>query len=193
MKVMRVVPHLVILFLLGGCFSTNSDRAGSVLINGRTYKRFGKSVRVSQMAPDFTALDTTFFPVRLYDLRNYLVVLNVIPGIDDEISRIQTLRLIRDATTVSPLVKVVTISMDQPMTQIRFCRLNGLKNVYMWSDLAHREFGKQYGLSLIERGVLSRAVIIVREDGRISHIDIPVDQSSEPDYAEALDILRQLL
>ncbi len=182
---------LSLLFTAFGCIS--GEGAGRVRVHGRYHKMEGKPLHVSQLAPDFTVMDMTFSPVRLNELRGSLVVLNVIPSVDDSLSEKQTLTLLRDASAVSPLVKVVTISMDQPLTLKRFCVTHGLKDVYMWSDLARRDFGTKYGVFIPDYSFLARSIFIVREDGRISHVDVSGELSREPDYAEAIDILRQLL
>ena len=190
--------RLILLFfamsaVLCGCSSSRVGRTGSVSINGRPVSRYGRNVRVGQLAPDFVALDMTFSPVNLNDLRGYLVVLNVVPSLDTAVCRKQTRRLLEEAPKVSPLVRVVTISSDQPFAQKRFCSDEGLEDIFVWSDAARREFGVNYGVFLADRGLLARSVFIVREDGRIAHIEIMKEMTKEPDYAEVIDILRQLL
>ena len=87
---------------------------------------------------------------------------------------------------------VLCISRDLPFAQKRFVDDEGLENVINLSDFRDRNFGKDYGLEIIDgafEALLSRVVIVLDEDGVVIHSQQVPEIGEEPDYLAALKTL----
>jgi thiol peroxidase len=84
------------------------------------------------------------------------------------------------------------ISRDLPFAQKRFCGAEGLENVVNLSDFQEGSFGKTNGLNIIDgplAGLHSRAIIVVDENGKITHTEQVAEIVDEPNYEAALAAL----
>ena len=88
-------------------------------------------------------------------------------------------------------VKVLTVSMDLPFAQKRWCGAEGIANLQTVSDFRDREFGRNYGLRIQENGLLARSVFVVGKDGRITYAQLVPEITQEPDYAPILAAARE--
>jgi thiol peroxidase len=147
------------------------------------------TVSVGDAAPDFTVMKTLVEPVSLSSFKDKTVVLNVVPSLDTPVCATQTKRFNQEAAALGPDVVVLTLSVDTPMAQARWCGAEGVSNVVTASDFKDREFGDRYGLRIKELGLLARAVIVVK-GGRVTYMEICKELSKEPDYESALAAVR---
>lgn len=86
------------------------------------------------------------------------------------------------------------MSLDLPFAQGRFCSTEGIEKLTTLSDFANKEFGKSYGLLLESSplaGLLTRAVIVVNKEGKVVHIEVCEEITSEPDYQKAIKAVEQ--
>ena len=89
-----------------------------------------------------------------------------------------------------PNTTVITVSMDLPFAQKRWCGAAGVKNVMTVSDFKDRDFAKKYGVMMAPNGLLARAVFVVDESGRVVHVEYVAEVTTEPDYKAALAALK---
>lgn len=78
------------------------------------------------------------------------------------------------------------------MPKKRFVDDEGLDNVVNLSDFRDRNFGKDYGVEMIDgpmEGLLSRAVLVLDENGHVVYSQQVEDIGQEPDYLSALKTL----
>jgi thiol peroxidase len=76
--------------------------------------------------------------------------------------------------------------------QSRFCGAEGLENVINLSDFNTGAFGKDYGLEISDSvlaGLHSRVIIVIDENGVISHTEQVGEIANEPNYDAALAAL----
>ena len=88
--------------------------------------------------------------------------------------------------------EILCISRDTPFAQKRFIDDEGLKNITNLSDFRQGDFGKDYGVEMIDgpwAGLLSRVVIVLDEEGKVLHTQQVPDIDDEPDYLSALKSL----
>lgn len=161
------------------------ERTGQVNFKGNGVTLLGPEVREGGPAPDFTALNMDLEPVRLSDLLGQVVILSVVPSVDTSVCATQTRRFNEAAKKHG--ARVVTISMDLPFAQKRFCEVNEVKNLIMLSDFKDQEFARAYGLKVKELGLLARAVYVIDREGKVVFCDICGDISEEPNYEKALE------
>ncbi len=163
----------------------------SVTFKGNPVTLAGDPPVEGQVAPDFTALDAGLAPVSLSSFRGTPVVLNVVPSLDTPVCERQTRYLAEQASTAG--FKLVTLSMDLPFAQKRFCETFQLPNVITLSDYKDRQAGQTWGLTIRELGLLTRAVFVLDGDGVVRHRQIVPEIAQEPDYAPALETVKSLL
>lgn len=132
------------------------------------------------IAPSFSALNAEMKPVTLDSLKGGIVIISAVPSIDTKVCELQTIRFNNEAASLK--AKVITISMDLPFAQKRFCDSFSIANSITLSDFKDREFAKNYGLYIKELGLIARSVFLINEDGKIVYSEIVKDITEHPDY-----------
>ncbi|MCS7299868.1 MAG: thiol peroxidase [Spirochaetia bacterium] len=143
-------------------------------------------VEVGDVAPDFTAYDTNLNPVKLSDFRGKKVIISSVPSLDTSVCDIETKKFNDIAKKLDPNVVILTISMDLPFAQKRWCGANDVQNVKTVSDYKDREFATKYGVYINELGLLARVVFVVDENGKVKYKQVVKEVASEPDYDDVL-------
>ncbi len=166
------------------------ERTGLVTFKGNPVTLTGNPVRAGDKAPDFTVTDNNLNEVRFADFKGNIVIISVVPSIDTPVCELQTEQFNREAASLS--ARVLTISMDLPFAQRRFCDSFKIGNVTLLSDYREREFGQRYGLLIKELGLLARAVFIIDKDGIVAYTQIVKEIGEQPNYAEVLAEARRL-
>lgn len=164
----------------------------TVNIKGTEVHTEGQMVKVGETAPDFTGVQKDLSEMKLSDFKGKRVVLNVFPSLDTPTCAASVRHFNADASALENTV-VLCISMDLPFAQSRFCTTEGLENVIPVSLFRNEEFAKGYGLRLADgplKGLMSRAVIIVDEDGKVVYTELVKNVSEEPNYEAALKVLK---
>ena len=80
-----------------------------------------------------------------------------------------------------------------PFAHNRFCEAEGIDNAIPLSEMRHREFGKKYGLDILDgpmAGLLARAVVVLDESGKILYSELVGEIAAEPNYEKALEALK---
>ncbi len=152
----------------------------------------GRPPAVGSIAPQFNLCKTDLSPITLADLKGKRVVLNVFPSIDTPVCASSVRRFNVAANKLDNTV-VLCISMDLPFAHARFCGSEELDMVVTASDFRTGDFGKAYGLRIADgmlAGLLTRAVIIINEAGKVIYTEIVPEITQEPDYDTALKELR---
>lgn len=163
----------------------------SVTFKGNPMHLVGDPPTEGQPAPDFTALDAGLQPVSLSSFRGAPVVLNVVPSLDTPVCERQTRHLAEEAAKAG--FKLVTLSMDLPFAQKRFCETFQLPNVVTLSDFKDRQAAQGWGLGVQELGLLTRAVFVLDADGVVRHRQIVPEIAQEPDYQPVLATVKSML
>lgn len=169
-----------------------TPKGETVNIKGTEAHTEGQMVKVGETAPDFTGVQKDLSEMKLSDFKGKRVVLNVFPSLDTPTCAASVRHFNADASALENTV-VLCISMDLPFAQSRFCTTEGLENVIPVSLFRNEEFAKGYGLRLADgplKGLMSRAVIIVDEDGKVVYTELVKNVSEEPNYEAALKVLK---
>ena len=120
-------------------------------------------------------------------------MISSVPSLDTPVCDAQTRRFNEEATSLGDDVVVLTISMDLPFAQKRWCGAAGVDKVVVLSDYRSGEFGRAFGVLIKELRLLARAVFVVDRDGTVRYIQIVDEITNEPDYDAALAAVKQLL
>jgi thiol peroxidase len=171
------------------------ERTGEAFEAGMQLTVVGERLRPGQPAPDFfleylNPADSALSTVRLADTTGKVRLLNVINSIDTPVCHIETCKWEKLRDEVPDDVVVYTISMDLPFAQARWHTAEGVQHRSL-SAHQSKSFGRDYGVLIKEWRLLQRAVFVIDRQGRIAHAEYVADQMREPDYAAALQALRQ--
>lgn len=163
----------------------------TVMMKGRTMQLYGQIPAIRSSALDFKVISNDMLPMKFK--RTYsgkTVLISCVPSLDTPVCDIETRKFNLEAEKLSPEVEIVTISMDLPFAQARWCGAAGVKRVKTYSDYMKAEFGKKYGVLIKDLRLLARAIFIVDKNFNISYIQIVPEITQEPDYQEALKALK---
>lgn len=112
-------------------------------------------------------------PVKLPTEGKY--ILSIAPSLDTEVCQIQT------KTLDSENLPVITITVDLPFAQARWCGANHVGSK-VYSDYFDREFLKANGLFVNELAIGTRAVLIVK-DGVVAKVLAKEEIAEQVDFA----------
>jgi len=162
-------------------------------MKGRPFTLVGKQVKVGDSAPDFEVLANDLSPVKLSAFRGKVVVISSVPSLDTAVCDLQTRKFNEQAAALGDGVAVLTISMDLPFAQKRWCGAAGIENLQTLSDYRNAEFGRAFGLLIEEFRLLARAVFVVDADGIIRYKEIVSELTKEPDYDSAVKAAKEAI
>ncbi len=126
------------------------ERTGVVTIHGKPLTLVGEAVKVGAPAPDVELLDNDLNPVRLSTYRGKILVIASVPSLDTPVCDLETRRFNDEAANLGADVEMLTVSMDLPFAQKRWCGAAGVKRLKTLSD--HRERGLRPGLRGADQG-----------------------------------------
>lgn len=162
-----------------------------ITLKGNKINTVGNLPAVGSNAPDFVLTGKDLSDVKLSELSGKKVVLNIFPSLDTEVCAASVRRFNSEAEKVDNTV-VVCASLDLPFAHGRFCTSEGLENVVPASELRDRGFGDAYGVRIADgplAGLLSRAVVVVDEGGKVVYTEQVPEIVEEPNYEAALQAL----
>lgn len=168
------------------------ERTGLVTLKGSPLTLLGSEIQVGDPAPDFTAVANDLAPVALAAFRAKTVIIASVPSLDTSVCDLETRRFNEEAARLGPDVQILTISMDLPFAQKRWCGAAGVKNLKTLSDHRDAAFGLAYGVLIKELRLLARAVFVVDPKGVVRYMQLVKEIAAEPDYQAVLDAVRQL-
>lgn len=190
----RVVGLLALVVLLfAGCKEKiMNERKGIVTMKGKPVTLTGTPVKVGQKAPDFEVVANDLSTVKLSSFAGKTCIIASVPSLDTSVCDIETRRFNEEAGKLGGDVVVLTISMDLPFAQKRWCGAAGIKNIQTLSDYRDASFGKAYGVLIKELRLLARAVFVVDKAGVVRYVQIVPEIATEPDYNAALKAVKEL-
>jgi len=166
----------------------------TVTMQGRPVTLAGEEMKVGMTAPDFKVIDNDMLPLKFSrSYKGRITIIASVPSLDTSVCDLETRRFNKEAEALGPEVSVLTISMDLPFAQKRWCGAAGVKIVRTASDYQKADFGKAYGVLIKELRLLARAVFIVDKDGIVKYAQIVPEVSKEPDYEEVLHAVKAMV
>lgn len=162
------------------------ERSGIITFKGNPFTLLGPEVKVGDQAPDFRVVDNGLQPVSLASYAGKVKIISAVPSLDTPVCDAETRRFNQEAAALSEDAVVLTVSLDLPFAQKRWCGAAGIDKVVTLSDYQDRSFAEAYGLLIRELKLLARAVIVVDTSDVIRYLQIVPEVTSEPDYAAAI-------
>ena len=170
-----------------------NERSGLVTMRGNPITLLGPELKVGDSAPDFTVVGNDLSEVKFSSYRGKVCIISSVPSLDTPVCDTSTRRFNEDAANLGPEVEILTVSMDLPFAQARWCGAAGVDRVTTLSDHRDASFGEAYGLLIKGLRLLARAVLVVDRDGRIVYSQLVGEIGEEPDYEAALAAVKKLL
>jgi len=158
-------------------------------MKGNPKTLIGPELKPGDPAPDFNVVDAGLNPVTLKDTGSRVRLISVVPSLDTPVCDAQTKRFNEEAAKL-PGVDILTVSMDLPFAQKRWCGAFGVDKVKMLSDHKDGSFGSHYGTLIKELRIESRAIFVLDPHNRIRYAEYVKEVADHPNYEAALGAAR---
>ena len=158
-------------------------------MRGNPLTLIGPELKPGDSAPDFKLVDISLKNVSLADTGNNVRIISVVPSLDTPVCDAQTKRFNEEAAKL-PGVDILTVSMDLPFAQKRWCGAFGVDKVKMLSDHRDESFGTNYGTLIKDLRIESRAIFVLDQKNKIRHAEYVKEVADYPNYDSALAAAR---
>ncbi|MDP3283788.1 MAG: thiol peroxidase [Desulfobacterales bacterium] len=169
------------------------ERTGLVTMRGNPMTLAGRALKVGDKAPDFEVTGNDMKPVKFSSFSGKACIISAVPSLDTPVCDMETRRFNKEAAGLGSDVVILTISMDLPFAQKRWCGAAGVDRVITLSDYKTADFGMAYGVLIKEIKLLARAVFVTDKKGVIRYIQIVKEIADEPDYGAILNAVKGLV
>ncbi len=170
-----------------------NERTGIITFKGNPFTLLGPELKIGDKAPDFAVVDNSLAPVTLASSAGKIRIISAVPSLDTPVCDTETRRFNQEAAELPANVTVLTISLDLPFAQKRWCGAAGIDRVTTLSDYRERSFGTAYGVLIKELMLLSRSIFVIDANDTIRYIQHVPEVTSEPDYGAVLQAAKGLL
>jgi len=168
------------------------ERPGLITMRGNPLTLVGNEVKIGEVAPDFVVLDNSLTATKFSSYRNRLCIISSVPSLDTQICDIETRKFNEEANKLGEKIQILTISMDLPFAQKRWCGAAGVNKIQTLSDHRDAQFGIAYGVLIKELRLLARAVFLVDQKGILQYTQLVKEISNEPNYDEIWNALKKI-
>jgi thiol peroxidase len=165
----------------------------TVTMHGNPLTLVGKQPSVGDSAPDLELLDNDLNPVKLSSFQGKVGVISSVPSLDTPTCDMETRRFNEAAGQLGDEVVIITVSVDLPFAQKRWCGAAGVENVVTLSDHRDSAFGQAYGVLIKELRLLARSIFVMDRNGIIQYIQNVKELSEEPNYDAVLEAVQKLV
>ena len=180
--------------LMAGCKEkVMKERKGIVTMKGNPIMLVGNEIKVGDKAPDCNLTANDLSAVSISSFGGKVCIVASVPSLDTAVCDMETRRFNEEAGKLDPNIVILTISMDLPFAQKRWCGAAGIQNVKTLSDYRDAKFGTSYGVLIKEFRLLARAIFVIDKTGTVRYIQIVNEVAKEPDYQAAIDAAKKLL
>ena len=167
------------------------ERKGAVTMRGNPMTLVGPELKAGQKAPAFTAVGKGLAPVTLDQFKGKVKIIAAIPSIDTPVCDAETRRFNEEASRLPGDVQILTISMDLPFAQARWCGAAGVDKVTTISDWRAAEFGQKYGALIKELHLLARAVFVLDKNDNVVYAEYVKEVANQPNFEAALEAAKK--
>lgn len=160
-----------------------------ITMGGNPISILGSKLNIGDKAPNFTVIDSKLQEVKLSSFAGKKVIIAVYPSIDTAVCAMQNRKFNAEVNNLENTV-VLSISVDLPFAQARFCGAEGLDNIHTLSDHRSLDFGMKYGFVIDGLRLLARGTVIINEAGMLEYIEHVPEVTTEPDYEKAMSFVK---
>jgi len=169
------------------------ERTDIVTFQGNPLTLIGDEIKVGDKLPDCQLVGNDLSPVQLSSFKGKVCIISCVPSLDTPVCDLQTKRFNEEAGKLGDDVAVITVSMDLPFAQQRWCGNSNAENITTLSDYMTAELAQALGILIKELRLLARSVFVVDKQGVISYVQIVSEVTNEPDYEEVLKAAKEMV
>lgn len=162
-----------------------------ITLRGNAINTSGNLPANGSKAPEFKLVKSDLGSLSLEELKGKKVILNISPSLDTSVCA-TAIRKFNQLAADRENTVVLAITKDLPFASGRFCTTEGIKNVTTLSGFRDQDFGKAYGVELVDgpmAGLYARSVVVIDEQGIVKYSELVPETVNEPDYDRALAAL----
>ncbi|MFD9628114.1 thiol peroxidase [Peribacillus muralis] len=171
----------------------SEERSSIVTFGGESVTLIGTEIRVGDKAPNFEVLANDLSKVTLEDSKGKVRLISCVPSLDTGVCDAQTREFNEVASSLGNDVEVLTISVDLPFAQKRWCGAAGIEKAKTLSDHLKMSFGTAYGTYIKEHRLECRAVFVVDEKDVVQYVEYVPEITEHPNYEAAIKAMQSLL
>jgi thiol peroxidase len=153
----------------------------------------GPELKAGDTAPDFKVNKDLMTEVSLADYAGKVKLISVVPSLDTGVCDAQTRRFNTEAATLGDNVVILTISVDLPFAQSRWCGAAGIDKVITLSDYKTKSFGQAYGVLIKELQLDMRSIFVLDANNKITYVEYLKEMTEHPNYDAAIAAVKDLL
>jgi thiol peroxidase len=169
------------------------ERTGVATLKGNPITLVGPEIKVGDKAPDFTVNKNLLEQASLADYAGKVKLISIVPSLDTGVCDAQTRRFNEEAAKLGDDVVVLTISVDLPFAQARWCGAAGIDKVITLSDYKNHSFGQAYGVLIKEIHLLMRSIFILDKNDTIQYVEYLSEMTDHPNYENAIEAVKKLV
>jgi len=165
----------------------------SATLKGNPITLVGPELKVGDQAPAFTLNKDLTTEVTLADYADKVKLISVVPSLDTGVCDAQTKRFNEEAASFGDTVAILTVSVDLPFAQARWCGANGIENVETLSDYKTNAFGEAYGVLIKELKLDMRAIFVIDKNDTIQYVEYLDEMTEHPNYEQAIAAVKKVV
>ncbi|AHV96884.1 thiol peroxidase [Paenibacillus sabinae] len=169
------------------------ERTGVATLKGNPITLVGPELKVGDQAPDFILSKNLLEEVTLKDYSGKIKLISVVPSLDTGVCDAQTRRFNSEAAELGDEVTILTVSVDLPFAQERWCGAAGIDRVITLSDYKTNAFGEAYGVLIKEFKLDMRSIFVLDKDDKITYVEYLSEMAEHPNYEAAIAAVKTLL
>ena len=148
---------------------------------------------IGEQVPDCTGTYTDLSPAKLSEYKGKVVILSFVTSLDTGTCDVETRRFNDEAKKLSNDIVVLTVSLDLPFAQKRWCGAAGVEHVIPISDYKDRSFSEHFGVLIKELKLAARSIFVIDRDGVLQYKQLVQEGSHEPEYGPILEAAKKLV
>lgn len=168
------------------------ERKDGITFAGEEVVLLGDKIKVGVKAPEFTGIKPDMTEYSLKDAGDKIKIISVVPSLDTPVCELQTINFNEMASKLEG-VQIITISVDLPFAQQRFCGAKGIDNLVTISDHRDLDFGIKYGFAMKDLRLLARGLVVLDRDNTVKYVEYVPEVTTHPDYEMAVEEVKKLI
>ncbi|KWX71404.1 thiol peroxidase [Paenibacillus jilunlii] len=169
------------------------ERTGAATFKGNPITLVGPELKAGDTAPDFVVSKNLLEDASLSDYAGKIKLISVVPSLDTGVCDAQTRRFNTEAAELGDDVVILTISMDLPFAQARWCGAAGIDRVITLSDHKDASFGQAYGVLIKEFRLDMRSIFVIDKNDTVAYVEYLAEMAEHPNYEAAVAAVKELL
>ncbi|CQR54962.1 thiol peroxidase [Paenibacillus sonchi] len=169
------------------------ERTGAATFKGNPITLVGPELKAGDTAPGFVVSKNLLEDASLSDYAGKIKLISVVPSLDTGVCDAQTRRFNTEAAELGDDVVILTISMDLPFAQARWCGAAGIDRVITLSDHKDASFGLAYGVLIKEFRLDMRSIFVIDKNDTVAYVEYLAEMAEHPNYEAAVAAVKELL